>query len=119
MLVLPAGLTLAVGWFAIGLRWDWGAVHWLPLVVALGLGMFATVSLGFFVAGIAMMMPRAAFTVNDGIAVALYLLSGVIFPIDLLLRTLQVVSLGLPFTWWYEALRRFLLGHGSSVRLSA
>jgi ABC-2 type transport system permease protein len=111
---LSTVLTLAVGWFAVGLRWDWGAVHWLPLVLALGLGVFATVSLGFFVAGFAMLMPRAAFTLNDGIAVALYLLCGVIFPVDLLPRALQWVALGLPFTWWYEALRRFLLGHGSS-----
>lgn len=116
---LSTGLTLAVGWFLVGLRWDWTAVHWLPLVAALGLGVFATVSLGFFVAGFAMLMPRAAFTLNDGIAVALYLLCGVIFPVDLLPRALQWVSLALPFTWWYEALRRFLLGHGSSALLNA
>jgi len=116
---LSTVLTLAVGWFLVGLRWDWGAVHWLPLIVALGLGVFATVSLGFFVAGFAMLMPRAAFTLNDGIAVALYLLCGVIFPVDLLPRALQWVSLALPFTWWYEALRRFLLGHGSSALLDA
>ncbi len=116
---LSTVLTLAVGWFLVGLRWDWAAVHWLPLVAALGLGVFATVSLGFFVAGFAMVMPRAAFTLNDGIAVALYLLCGVIFPVDLLPRALQWVALALPFTWWYEALRRFLLGHGSSALLNA
>jgi len=116
---LSTVLTLAVGWFLVGLRWDWGAVHWLPLVAALGLGVVATVSLGFFVAGFALVMPRAAFTLNDGIAVALYLLCGVIFPVDLLPRVLQWVALALPFTWWYEALRRFLLGHGSSALLNA
>ncbi len=116
---LSTTLTLAVGWFLVGLRWDWAAVHWLPLIAALGLGVFATVSLGFFVAGFAMVMPRAAFTLNDGIAVALYLLCGVIFPVDLLPRVLQWVALALPFTWWYEALRRFLLGHGSSTLLNA
>jgi ABC-2 type transport system permease protein len=116
---LSTVLTLAVGWFLVGLRWDWSAVHWLPLLASLGLGVFATVSLGFFVAGFAMVMPRAAFTLNDGIAVALYLLCGVIFPVDLLPRVLQWIALALPFTWWYEALRRFLLGHGSSTVLNA
>ena len=29
------------------------------------------------------------------------------------------MALALPFTWWYEALRRFLLGHGSSAMLNA
>jgi ABC-2 type transport system permease protein len=112
-------LTLLVGWTAIGLTWDWHAVAWAPLLAALALGLFATVSLGFLVAGIAMLLPRAAFSFNDGIAVALYLLCGVIFPVDLLPRALQAVALVLPFTWWYEALRRFLLGHGSSARLGA
>lgn len=116
---LSTVLTLAVGWFLVGLRWDWSAVRWLPLVAALGLGVVATVSLGFFVAGFALVMPRAAFTLNDGIAVALYLLCGVIFPVDLLPRVLQWVALALPFTWWYEGLRRFLLGHGSSALLNS
>jgi ABC-2 type transport system permease protein len=114
---LSAALALAVGWFAVGLRWDWQAVRWLPLLFSFGVGLFAVVSFGFFVAGVAMVMPRAAFAVNDGVVVALYLLCGVIFPLDLLPRALQWVSLALPFTWWYEALRRFLLGHGASARL--
>lgn len=108
-------LTLLVGWLAVGLRWDWAAVRWLPLVVSFGLGLVAVVSFGFLVAGVALVMPRAAFAVNDGVLVALYLLCGVIFPLDLLPRALQWASLALPFTWWYEALRRFLVGHGSSA----
>ena len=114
---LSAALTLLVGWFAAGVRWDWAAVRWLPLLLSLGVGLFAVVSFGFFVAGVAMAMPRAAFAVNDGVVVALYLLCGVIFPVDLLPRAVQWIALGLPFTWWYEALRRFLLGHGASARL--
>jgi ABC-2 type transport system permease protein len=111
-------LTLAVGWFAIGLRWDWSTVAWAPLLLSWALGLVATLYLGFFVAGIAMLLPRAAMNVNEGLSVALYLLCGVIFPIDLLPRLLQWVALLVPLTWWYEALRRFLLGHGASARLS-
>jgi ABC-2 type transport system permease protein len=116
---IACALTLAIGWFAVGLRWDWATVRWLPLAVSFAAGLFAVVSAGFVVAGVAMVMPRAAFAVNDGVLVALYLLCGVIFPLDLLPRALQWVALALPFTWWYEALRRFLLGHGSSARLAA
>ena len=116
---LSVVLTLTVGWFAVGLHWDWATVRWLPLLFCFAVGLFAVVSFGFVVAGIAMVMPRAAFAVNDGVVVALYLLCGVIFPVDLLPRVLQWVALALPFTWWYEALRRFLLGHGSSALLGA
>ena len=75
--------------------------------------------LGFLVAGWALVLPRIAISVNEGIAVALYLMCGVIFPVDLLPRGLQEISLGLPFTYWYEALRRFLLGHGASAQLAS
>jgi ABC-2 type transport system permease protein len=111
-------LILLVGWFVIGLHWDWSAVRWLPFLAAWGMGLVATMYLGFFVAGLALMLPRAAMNINEGISVALYLLCGVIFPIDLLPRSIQGLALVMPFTYWYEALRRFLLGHGASARLS-
>ncbi len=109
-------IVLGIGW-AIGVRWDFGAVRWGWLALALPLGLAATLFAGFLVAGLALMMPRAAISANEGIAIGLYLLCGVIFPVDLLPRGLQELSLVLPFTWWYEALRRFILGAGASERL--
>jgi ABC-2 type transport system permease protein len=111
-------LILALGWLALGLRWDWGAVRWAPLLLTFVLGLTAIVYFGFLVAGWALVLPRVAISVNEGVAAALTLLCGVIFPIDLLPRGLQALALVLPFTWWYEALRRFLLGHGASARLA-
>lgn len=111
-------LILTLGWFAMGLRWDWSAVRWAPLLLSLGLGLVSVVYFGFLVAGWALVLPRAAISVNEGVAAALYLLCGVIFPIDLLPRALQLLALALPFTWWYEALRRFMLGRGASAMLA-
>ena len=116
---LSTALTLAVGWWVLGLRWEWDAVRWGPLALALPLGLVACVYLGFLIAGWGLTLPRAAMTVNEGVALALYLLCGVIFPIDLLPRVLQAPALALPFTYWYEALRRFLLGSGSSAMLAS
>ncbi len=112
-------LTLAVGWFALGLSWDWSAVRFWPLALTLPLGLLACVFLGFLIAGWGLLLPRAAMAVNEGVALSLYLLCGVIFPIDLLPRGIAALSLALPFTYWYEALRRFLLGSGSSAILGA
>jgi ABC-2 type transport system permease protein len=111
-------LILTVGWLVMGLRWDWALVRWAPLLLSIALGLTAVVYFGFLVAGSALVLPRAAISLNEGVAAVLYLLCGVIFPIDLLPRALQVLALALPFTWWYEALRRFLLGHGASRLLS-
>lgn len=115
---VSAVLTLVVGWFALGLHWEWSRVAWGPFGMAFVLGLAACLCLGFLVAGLSLVMPRAAVTVNEGIAVALYLACGVIFPIDLLPRGIQELSLALPFTWWYEALRRFVVGHGASERIA-
>ncbi|MGH7742724.1 MAG: ABC transporter permease [Candidatus Eiseniibacteriota bacterium] len=106
-------MVLAVGWFVLHITWDWRTVRWPQLVLTLMLGVIATMSAGFLVAGLGLLLPRPAIQINEGLAVALYLLCGVIFPIDLLPRALQDFTLALPFTLWYEALRRFILGHGA------
>lgn len=110
-------LTLAVGWFLVGVRWDWSHVAWGAFVLSFVLGMAACLYAGLLVAGAALLLPRVAMTLNEGLAAGLYLLCGVIFPIDLLPRGLQELSIALPFTLWYETLRRALLGHGASARL--
>jgi ABC-2 type transport system permease protein len=111
-------LVLGAGWF-LGVRWSWGEVRWIELALSFGLGLVATMFLGFLVAGWALLLPRIAISMNEGLAVALYLLSGVIYPVDLLPPVLRHIALVLPFTYWYEALRRFLLGHGASTMLNA
>lgn len=106
-------VTLGVGWFVLGVRWDWSHVQWLPLAASLLAGFAATLFMGFLLAGWSLVLVRAAMVVLEGTTLALYLLCGVIFPVDLLPAPLRALSFGLPFTWWYEALRRFLTGHGT------
>lgn len=110
-------LTLLVGWTLIGVRWNWAHVAWGPLAISAVLGMIACLYFGILIAGAAMLLPRTAMLVNEGLAAALYLLCGVIFPVDLLPRGLQELAIAMPFTLWYEALRRAILGHGASARL--
>jgi len=106
-------VTLGVGWFALGVRWDWAHVQWLPLAASMVAGLSSTLFLGFLLAGWSLVLMRAAMVVLEGATLASYLLCGVIFPVDLLPKPLQWVALSLPFTWWYESIRRFLTGHGT------
>jgi len=116
---ISALVILSIGWVFLGVRWEWSTVHWPGLLLAFALGLTAVVFLGFLVGGWALVLPRIAISVNEGVAVLLYLMSGVIFPVDLLPRGLQEIALALPFTYWYEAIRRFLLGSGASPKLAA
>src|ERR1044072_8842469 len=115
---ITAVVVLALGWFLFGVRWNWSEVACIPLTESFVLILIATLYLGFLVAGFALLMPRIAMSMNEGIAIALYMLCGVIFPIDLMPHGLRELSLVLPFTYGYEAVRRFLLGHGAIALLA-
>jgi ABC-2 type transport system permease protein len=110
-------LSLALGWWALGVRWDWSAAQWGPLAATIALGLVATLCGGMLVAGACLVLTRAAVVVLDGVTLALYLMCGVIFPVDLLPLPLRAISYLLPWTWWYEAIRRFLLGATASASL--
>jgi ABC-2 type transport system permease protein len=49
---------------------------------------------------------------NEGLAGVFYLLCGAVFPLEVLPRWAQQISLVLPFTYWLELLRRILTGRG-------
>ncbi len=112
-------LVLTLGWTVLGVHWDPSLIKPGWFLVAFAIGLVATLFAGFVIAGWALVLPRAAINLNEGIGVALFLLCGVIFPIDLLPHGLRELSLALPFTYWYEALRRFLLGRSASALLAS
>ncbi len=112
---ISALLMLLVGWFALGVRWEWSGVQPVFLAITMVAGLGATLSAGFLLSGVAMVLTRSAMTVLEGTMLGLYLMCGVIFPVDLLPVWLRPLSYALPFTWWYECIRRFLLGRGSSA----
>lgn len=111
---LSAVMILALGRFVLGVPWDVAQIQSGPFLLVFAIGLVATLFAAFVIAGWALVLPRAAINLNEGIGVALYLLCGVIFPIDLLPHGLRELSMLLPFTYWYESLRRFLLGSSAS-----
>jgi ABC-2 type transport system permease protein len=76
----------------------------------MAIGLAAVVALGVAVAGLCLTIRREAWSYPEAIAGSLYLLSGAIFPIDVLPAALQPVAMVVPFTWWLEGVRRALLG---------
>jgi ABC-2 type transport system permease protein len=45
----------------------------------------------------------------------LYLFSGAIFPLDTLPAYLRPIGLAMPLTYWFELIRRALLGSGAAA----
>ncbi|MGH2358752.1 MAG: ABC transporter permease [Candidatus Limnocylindria bacterium] len=111
---LAVAVTLVVGVLFLGveLRLD------PPLFAAATLlGLPAVMALGIFMGGWCLQLRQEAWSYPEAIAGSLYLLSGAIFPIDLLPGFLQPVAYAFPTTWWLEASRRGLLGQGAPGQL--
>jgi len=107
---VAVALTLIVGIVFLGLQLQPNPLY---LTVAMVLGVLAVMSLGIFMAGWCLQLRQEAWSYPEAIAGALYLISGAIFPIDILPAVLHPVAYVMPTTWWLEAARRGLLGHGA------
>ncbi len=107
---IAVALTLFVGVAFLGVELR---PNLLILVPATVLGILAVMSLGVFMAGWCLQLRQEAWHYPEAIAGAIYLISGAIFPIDVLPSVIHPIALGSPTTWWLEASRRGLLGHGS------
>ena len=108
--LVAVALTLAVGVFFLGVELRPNLLYLVPASV---LGVLAVISLGIFMAGWCLQLRQEAWSYPEAIAGALYLVSGAIFQIDVLPDPVQPIAYVLPTTWWLEASRRGLVGHGS------
>jgi ABC-2 type transport system permease protein len=107
---VAVALTLLVGVVFLGVELRPNFVILVPATIV---GVLAVVGLGIFMAGWCLQLRQEAWHYPEAIAGALYLVSGAIFPIDVLPSVLHPIAYASPTTWWLEASRRGLLGHGS------
>jgi ABC-2 type transport system permease protein len=111
---VAVALTLVVGIVFLGVELRPNLVILVPATV---LGVTGVVALGVFMAGWCLQLRQEAWSYPEAIAGALYLLSGAVFPIDVLPSFFHPLAYALPTTWWLEASRRGLVGHGSPGQL--
>jgi ABC-2 type transport system permease protein len=107
---VAAGLTLGIGVLFLGVELRLNLVILVPATI---LGILAVMSLGIFMAGWCLQLRQEAWSYPEAIAGALYLVSGAIFPIDVLPSIIHPIAYASPTTWWLEATRRGLVGHGA------
>ncbi len=103
-------ITMLVGVVFLGVELRPNLLYLVPATV---LGVTAVIALGLFMAGWCLQLRQEAWSYPEAIAGALYLVSGAIFPVDILPPFLHPIAYASPTTWWLEASRRGLLGHGS------
>ncbi|HEY3237947.1 MAG TPA: ABC transporter permease [Acidimicrobiia bacterium] len=114
-----AAVTLAVAALVLRVPFDVSPGDLAYLTVALALGLASVIALGLLAVAVALSVSREAWHIPEAISASLYLVSGAIFPVDILPGPLRVVSEAMPLTWWLEALRRGLLPAGARVSFPA
>lgn len=105
-------------WF-LGVPLHWAGINWGLLAVVFPLGLLTTIALGLILAGIMLLAARHGEGYAESVAGALYLLCGVVFPLDVLPTWLQAVGRALPLTYWVEGLRRALLEQSFGTALAS
>ncbi|MGB9861129.1 MAG: ABC transporter permease [Candidatus Bipolaricaulaceae bacterium] len=108
-------ITLAFGILFLGVRFS--SVNPGLFFPAFFLGLTALAFFGILLAGVSLLIARHGWVVGEVVAGGFYLLCGAAFPLSLLPGPLRALGLGLPPTYWFEALRRALLGQGLNPEL--
>jgi ABC-2 type transport system permease protein len=112
---MGAAITLAVGVVLLGVPFAPGRVDWPLLVPVTALGVTAILAIGLLLAAICMQTRQESWSYPEAAAGALFLISGVVFPLSVLPGPVQAIGLATPLTWWVEGVRRSLFPGGVSA----
>jgi len=98
----------------LGLRIDPTAVDWPLLVVTMLLGLPPILALGIVLAAVCLQTRQESWSYPDAFSGAMFLVSGVVFPLAVLPDALEAVGLLNPITWWVAGVRLAVLPDGPS-----
>jgi ABC-2 type transport system permease protein len=102
---MGAFITIAVGVALLGVPFDPRRVDWPLLIVDSALGLWVIVAIGMLLAAICLQTRQESWSYPEALAGALFLVSGVVFPLAVLPSPLQAVGMATPLTWWIEGVR--------------
>ncbi len=104
-------ITIAFGVLFLHVPLNLATVNWPLFIVALVIGISMLAMMGLILASITLLIAHHFFLIGEAVASALFLLSGAIFPLDVLPAWLRPVGFAVPITYWLELMRRSLIGN--------
>ncbi|MCB2180193.1 ABC transporter permease [bacterium] len=103
-------ITILFGVLFLKVSIDLAAVNWVLFFASLLLGVLMLIAMGMILASISLIIANHVWFLGEGVAGALYLFSGAIFPLEVLPSWLRPVGYAMPLTYWLELMRRSLIG---------
>lgn len=107
-------VTIAVGVLVLGVPFDLTVIDWPLLAACSVLGLGAIVAIGVMLAAICLQTRQESWSYPEAVAGALFLVSGVVFPLAVLPNPVQAIGLLTPLTWWIEGIRQAVFPTGPS-----
>ena len=107
---IAAVITFLFGIFVLKIPIHITAANLPVLFVALILGFIALISFGIALSGATLVLPRGSGYLMESVAGIFYLFCGVLFPLSMLPGPAQTFGQFIPFTYWFEIVRRSMLG---------
>lgn len=111
---MGAAITIGVGVAVLGVPFDVARIDWPLFVAVMVLGVAAILAIGLLLAAICMQTRQESWSYPEAVAGALFLVSGVVFPLGVLPIPVQAIGLVTPLTWWIEGVRHSLFAGGVS-----
>jgi len=103
-------ITILAGVLFLNLSLDLQRVDWGLFFISLVLGIILLAMMGLMLGGISLLTVHHSGDVVEGVAGALFLFSGAIFPLEVLPAWLRPLGYLLPVSYWLELSRRALVG---------
>jgi ABC-2 type transport system permease protein len=111
---MGTAVALVFAVIVLGLRIDVAAISWPLLAISLALGLVPILAIGVLLAAVCLQTRQESWSYPDAFAGALFLVTGVVFPLAVLPYPLQLVGLVNPVTWWVAGVRLAVLPDGPS-----
>jgi ABC-2 type transport system permease protein len=112
---MGATITIAVGVAALGVPFDVTRIDWPLFVAVMVVGVGAILAIGLLLAAICLQTRQESWSYPEAVSGALFLVSGVVFPLAVLPSPVQAIGLLTPLTWWIEGVRHSLFPGGVSA----
>jgi ABC-2 type transport system permease protein len=104
-------ITILAGVLFLKVPLSFQQINWPLFFLSLLIGIVMLAMMGLLLGSITLLLVHHSFGVAEGVAGALYLFSGAIFPLEVLPAWLRPVGFIMPITYWLELLRRSLVGN--------
>jgi len=104
-------ITIAFGVLLLHVPFQLSQVNWPLLAVSLSIGVIMLAMMGLILASMTLLFAHHFFLLGEAVAGALFLLSGALFPLDVLPVWLRPLGFAIPITYWLELMRRSLIGN--------